>query len=100
MTDLEKLYQLALNIVNYPYNKAVFWKDGKIKRVVVYPYENSIRSLALDNIKPIKLFWDWNIFHGCNVVTEDDFRFFNDLIKDLKNNDNKKAKEALLDGIE
>ena len=32
----DKFYQLAKNIVNYPYDKAVYCREGRIRKIDVY----------------------------------------------------------------
>lgn len=97
MTDLEKFYKLLENIINYPYEKAVFLNQGKIKGIKVFPYKSRNCGIMLYNKTPLKINWDF--VHGLYEIKEDKLYFLNDLLLDIRNRTDKEISKALLDGI-
>lgn len=96
MTDLEKFYQLADNIINYPYSKAVFTDCGKTEKVKVYPYKYIEHGITLYLRKPLIIKWDF--YWGTQKIVEENT---DSILNDIKSSHvDQRVKDALLKGIE
>lgn len=100
MTDKEKFYKLALNIVNYPYDKAVYYQKDWIRKIIVFPDPTcEFRGIRFHNysvIPEIELNLDGDWYSA--YITQSDR--IDSLIEKIKENCDEKAKDALLKGIE
>lgn len=99
MTDKEKFYKLALNIVNYPYEKAVYLDEGKIRLIKVFPnsrfFTNEIEFLNYENEWQINIIQD-NYGEWVDLY---DLKYVNHIIHKIKTFKDEKVKLALLEGI-
>lgn len=101
MSDLEKFYKLALNIVDYPYEKAIYLDNGKIQLIRIFPESRFFSSTELKLEKyDDELSIEANIPGYFDCVDSYDIKFVNNVIESIQQLKNKEVKQALLEGIE
>lgn len=100
MSDLDKFYQLAKNIVNYPYDKAVHYREGLIRKFEIIPDQHfrdgSIIFYNYSDLREIDVLLggDWN------YAEINEPKHISGVIDLIKKRCGKEIQTVLLEGIE